>query len=246
MGNNKEITFTGHLNELRSRLIKCLIALAITTSAIFIEEYNYQYIFNFLKSPAPDDISLIYTEMTGMLSTYMKVALMGGLILAMPIIIYHVIMFVAPALTRREKKYVYIAIPWIILMFAAGLMFGYYILIPPAVKFLVTFMNDIASPAIRIDNYISMVTRFLVAIGLAFETPVVITFLARLGIVSPDSLARKRRWAIVIAFIVAAMITPTFDPVNQSLVALPLVVLYELSILLARIVYRKRSEGTEL
>lgn len=131
-------------------------------------------------------------------------------------------------------------------MFAAGLMFGYYILIPPAVKFLVTFMNDIASPAIRIDNYISMVTRFLVAIGLAFETPVVITFLARLGIVSPDSLARKRRWAIVIAFIVAAMITPTFDPINQSLVALPLVVLYELSILLARIVYRKRSEETEL
>lgn len=213
--------------------------------AVFAEEYQCQYIFDFLKNPAPDDISLIYTEMTGMLATYMKVALMGGLVLAMPFLVYHLIMFVSPALTRQEKKYVYIALPWIILMFAAGLVFGYYILVPPATEFLVTFMSDVARPEIRIDNYVSIVTRFLVAIGLAFETPVIITFLARLGIVKPETLARRRRWAIVIAFILAAMITPTFDPINQSLVALPLVILYEMSILLARIVYRKRAKETE-
>ncbi|MFO8102039.1 MAG: twin-arginine translocase subunit TatC [Dehalococcoidia bacterium] len=245
MADSKELTFTGHLNELRQRLIKCLIILAVTTMAVFAEEYQCQYIFDFLKNPAPDDISLIYTEMTGMLATYMKVALMGGLVLAMPFLVYHLIMFVSPALTRQEKKYVYIALPWIILMFAAGLVFGYYILVPPATEFLVTFMSDVARPEIRIDNYVSIVTRFLVAIGLAFETPVIITFLARLGIVKPETLARRRRWAIVIAFILAAMITPTFDPINQSLVALPLVILYEMSILLARIVYRKRAKETE-
>jgi sec-independent protein translocase protein TatC len=106
-------------------------------------------------------------------------------------------------------------------------------------------MTDIARPEIKIDNYVSIVTRLLVAIGLVFETPVIITFLARLGVVKPAMLSRNRRWAIVVAFILAAVITPTFDPINQSLVAVPLIILYELSILLAKIAYRKRTEAAE-
>lgn len=238
----KRLTFTGHLAELRKRLIRCVLALVLTTIISFIFA---RYIFEFLIAPAPDFLTehLIYTEMTGMLGTYMRVALMGGFVLAMPVLVYQGIMFVSPALTRREKRYVYVALPWITLMFAAGFAFGYFILIPPATNFLLTFMTDIARPEIKIDNYVSLVVRLLVAIGLAFETPVIITFLARLGIVKPQWLASKRRWAIVLAFILAAIITPTFDPINQSLVAIPLIVLYELSILLARIAYKKRAEA---
>jgi len=240
--NDKQMTFTSHLAELRQRLIKSVIALVITTIIAFIFA---RYIFDFLIRPAPDDISLIYIEMTGMIATYFKVALMGGLVLAMPVLVYQGIMFVSPALTRREKRYVYLALPWITLMFIAGFAFGYFVLVPPATNFLLNFMTDVARPEIKIDNYVSIVTRLLVALGLVFETPVIITFLARLGIVKPEWLARKRRWAIVVAFILAAVITPTFDPINQSLVAIPLIILYEMSIWLAKIAYRKRAEVTE-
>lgn len=240
--NDKQMTFTSHLAELRQRLIKSVIALVITTIIAFIFA---RYIFDFLIRPAPDDISLIYIEMTGMIATYFKVALMGGLVLAMPVLVYQGIMFVSPALTRREKRYVYLALPWITLMFIAGFAFGYFVLVPPATNFLLSFMTDVARPEIKIDNYVSIVTRLLVALGLVFETPVIITFLARLGIVTPEMLARKRRWAIVVAFILAAVITPTFDPINQSLVAIPLIILYEMSIWLAKIAYRKRAEVAE-
>lgn len=241
--NDKQMTFTGHLAELRQRLIKSVIALVITTTIAFIFA---RYIFEFLIQPAPDDISLIYIEMTGMIATYFKVALMGGLVLAMPILVYQGIMFVSPALTRREKKYVYMALPWITLMFLAGFAFGYFVLLPPATNFLLSFMTDVARPEIKIDNYVSIVTRLLVAIGVVFEMPVIITFLARLGIVKPEMLSRRRRWAIVVAFILAAIITPTFDPINQSLVAIPLIILYEMSIWLAKIAYRKRAEAAAL
>jgi sec-independent protein translocase protein TatC len=242
--NEKGMTITGHLVELRQRLIKSVIALVVATIISFVFA---EYIFDFLINPAPDFIRehLIFTEMTGMLSSYMKVALMGGIVLAMPVLVYQGIMFVSPALTRREKKYIYLALPWIILMFAGGFAFGYFILVPPATNFLLNFMTDIARPEIRIDNYVSIVTRLLVAIAIAFETPVIITFLARLGIVKPEMLSRKRKWAIVIAFILGGVITPTFDPINQTLVAMPLIVLYEMSILLAKIAYRKRTEALD-
>jgi sec-independent protein translocase protein TatC len=181
--------------------------------------------------------------MTEMLSTYMKVALTGGFVLAMPFFVYQIIMFVSPALTRQEKRYVYIAIPWITLMFVGGVAFGYFILLPPAMNFLLTFGSDIATPQIKIGNYITLATRLLVAIGIVFETPVVITFLSRLGIVTPQWLAGKRKWAFIGAFILAAIITPTMDPINQSLVAVPLIVLYELSIWLSKLVYRRRAKA---
>jgi sec-independent protein translocase protein TatC len=130
-------------------------------------------------------------------------------------------------------------------MFIAGVIFGYYILAPPAITFLMTFGSEVATPQIKIANYVSIMTRLLVAIGAVFETPVIILFLARLGIVSSQGLAKKRRHAIVFAFALAAIITPTFDPVNQSLVALPLIALYEMSIWLAKLVQpREAREAT--
>jgi len=227
----------GHLAELRKRLIRSVIAVIITTivSFIFAEQ-----IFEILKTPG-QDISLIYIEMTEMIGTYMRVSLFSGILLAMPYLTYEFIMFLSPALTRGEKKNVYLILPWIALMFAGGIAFGYFILLPPAINFLITFGSDIAIPQIKIGNYVSIVTRLLLAIGLVFEMPVLTTFLARIGIITPQWLANKRKLAIIFAFILAAIITPTFDPINQSLVALPLIVLYEMSIWLAKTVYKKKA-----
>jgi len=231
------MTLLGHLSELRRRLLRSVIAVAICVAVSFAFR---NWIFHILINPA-GDINLIYIEMTEMIGTTMKVSLAAGIVLAMPYLIYQLLMFVSPALTRREKKYVYLILPWITLMFAAGVAFAYFVLIPPATKFLISFGSDIATPQIKIGNYISIVTRLLLAVGAVFETPVIILFLSRLGIITPQMLSRNRRWAILGAFVLAAIITPTFDPINQSLVAVPLILLYEMSTWLSKLVYKRRT-----
>ncbi len=237
MSADPKLTVLGHLGELRSRLIKCSIAVVIGIIAGFI--FSKQ-IFDILLRPA-GGVKFIYTDMTEMMGTWMRVCLFAGLVLAAPFIIYQVIMFVSPALTRKEKKYLYLILPWVCLMFVGGVVFGYFVLLPPAINILTTWGADIATPQIKIGNYISLITRLLLAIGLVFEMPVISTFLARIGVIKSSWLAGKRKFAIVGAFILGAIITPTFDPINQTLVALPLIVLYELSIWLARIVQPRAS-----
>ena len=236
INDDKRMTVLGHFGELRKRLIRSLIVVAITSILSFIFA---KQIFDILIFPA-QGIDLIFIEMTEMIGTYMRVSMVSGIILAMPFLTYELIIFLSPALTRKEKRYVYLILPWIALMFAAGVTFGYFILVPPATKFLTTFGSDIATPQIKIGNYVSIVTRLLLAIGLVFELPVLTTFLSRLGIIKPKWLSDNRRGAIIFAFILAAIITPTFDPINQSLVAIPLIILYEMSIWLAKLVYRKK------
>ena len=235
MDENKTLTVLGHLYEFRGRLVKSVIAVLITSVVSFIFA---KQIFNILILPAVG-INLIYIEMTEMIGTYMKVSLVGGIMLAMPYLIYQLLTFVIPGLTPKEKKSVYLVLPWIVLMFAAGVVFGYFILLPPATKFLITFGSDIATPQIKIGNYISIVSRLLLAIGLVFEMPVITTFLSRVGVIKSKWLSDKRKTAIIVAFILAAIITPTFDPINQSLVAVPLIILYEMSIWLAKLVQKK-------
>ena len=235
MSDDKRLTVLEHISELRRRLIRSVIAVSVTTVISFIFASQ---IFEILKSPA-GEINLIYIEMTEMVGTYMKVSLASGIMLAMPYLVYQLIMFISPALPHREKKRVYLILPWTALMFVGGVIFAYFILVPPAMKFLITFGSDIAAPQIKIGNYVSIVSRLLLAIGLVFEMPVITTFLARLGIITPKWLSDKRKPAIILAFILAAIITPTFDPVNQTLVAAPLIILYEISIWLAKLVQRK-------
>ncbi len=241
MDNDKKLTILGHLGELRQRLTKSVIAVLITTVLSF---FFAKQIFNILILPAAG-INLIYIEMTEMIGVYMRVCLTSGIILAMPYLIYQLLMFISPALTRKEKRNIYLMLPWITLMFAAGVVFGYFILIPPATKFLITFGSDIATPQIKIGSYISIVSRLLLAIGLVFEMPVITTFLSRLGIITPKWLADKRKPAIIFAFILAAIITPTFDPLNQALVAAPLLILLEMSIWFAKLVQRKQPQLVE-
>jgi len=233
----KRLTVTRHLQELRSRLIKSVIAIVV---GIIISFPLTPYIFDILKWPA-QDINLIYVHVTEMIGTYIKVALYCGIVLALPYLVYHLVMFLSPALRDREKKYVYLSLPLIFIFFAAGACFAYFIFLPPALKFLLTFGGHIAQPMITLNNYVSVVVKLLFSVGLIFEIPLVITLLAKLGVVSPQKLAKGRKWAVLAAFVLGAIITPTVDPVNQTLIAAPIIVLYEISIWLAKLVYPRES-----
>jgi len=254
----KTMPLMGHLAELRRRLTRSVIAVAITTALSFIFTKQIFDVLTFKAAfvkPAFDFLvtrfhlvapptmdNLVSLEITEMLGTYLKVSLIAGIILAVPYLIYEAVMFVSPALTpEQRRRFIYTAPSWVGLMFLIGVVFAYFVLLPPALGFLTTFGSDIVTLQFRIGNYISTVTRLLLAIGLVFELPVLTTFLAQIGIVSSKWLAGKRRIAAIGAFVVGAAITPTFDPINQTLVALPLFALYEMGIWLAKLVeLRKR------
>ena len=242
---SREQTLLQHLSELRRRVFICVVAVLAGSAVSFV---FFEEIVEILVEPARDlglgtGGELIYTEVTELLTTAIKVSFVSGLILASPIIVSQGVMFVAPGLTRQEKRYLFGFMPVVILAFAGGVSFAYYILTPPALHFLLTFGGDIATPLIRISNIINLMIRLLFWMGLAFETPLVMFLLASLGIASASSLGRFRRYWVVVAFILAAMITPTVDPVNQALVAGPLLVLYELGILLAWLAGRSRRKS---
>ena len=237
MEEDKKLTVTGHLLELRSRLVKSVIALVV---CIGISIPLARYVFEILKSRAPGT-DFVFTDVTEMLGIYMKVIFYCGIALSLPYFIYHLVMFLSPALNERQRRYVYLGIPLSFFLFAAGVCCAYFIFLPPALHFLLYFGSDIARPMITISNYVGVLVRLLFAVGLVFEIPLVITLLARLGVVSPRRLAKGRKWAVLGAFVLGAIITPTVDPVNQTLVAAPIIVLYELSIWLAKLVYPRQA-----
>ena len=236
MSDEKKTTVLGHFKELRKRLLRIVIVVVITSTISF---FFADQIFEILKTPA-GDIELIFIEMSEGFSTYMRVCLVAGVILAMPYIMYHFLMFLMPALTHQERKTVLMVLPWVIVMFAGGVYFSYRFLIPPAIQFLLTFGSEVATAQIRLSNYVNFITRLLLAIGIIFEMPVVTTFLARMGIISSKWLANKRKIMIIFSFVLGAFITPTPDAVNQSIVAGTLIVLYEMCIWLAKLVQKKK------
>lgn len=226
-----------HLRELRRRLLWSVLVVVIAAFACF---FFVEQIFEILKAPA-GDIDLIFIEMTEGFTTYMKISLVGGIILSMPFLIYQFVMFVIPALTRRERKTIFILLPVITVMFAGGILFAYYYLIPPATGFLLTFGTEVAEPQIRMSNYVNFITRLLLAIGIMFELPIVTSFLARMGVITSKWLADRRRIMIIFSFVLAAFITPTPDAFNQSIVAGTMIILYEISIWLAKLMQRRRT-----
>lgn len=232
----KNLPLLEHLAELRSRIIIIVVAVAITTAISFFALANP--VLDLLLVPAREhnpNFDLIYTELTGFLGPYMKVSIVVGIVLAMPIVIYQIVRFVAPGLTRQEQRYLLLLLPWISLSFLIGVAFAYYVFLPPALQFLITFGGSVARPQIRVGNYVDFVSALLFWMGVVFQTPLVIFVLAKIGVVEAKTLSKYRRIAWVVAFVVAAIITPTFDPVNQTIVAVPVILLYELGILLARL-----------
>ncbi len=220
-----------HLRELRTRLIRAVLALFVTTSVSFLVAKRA---LEFLIRPMGETLpqALKPTEVIG---NYMKVALICGVALAMPIIVYQIGRFVTPALNRRERRYLYLLVPGATLSFVAGAAFAYFVMMPTAIPFLQGFLSDIIEQRWAIGEYLSFVTSLLFWIGVSFELPLFVFFLAKLGILKAETLSKNRKYAIVGIAVLAAVITPTVDPLNMFLVMGPLIILYELGVLLARI-----------
>lgn len=226
-----------HLRELRRRLTWSAVAVVVCTALAFV---FHKQILRLLMQPAGGFTELpsgapIYTELTEFIGVAMKASLVVGLFGALPFVLYQAVMFVSPGLTGSEKRYLYTLMPLSLLVFVAGAAFGYRILFPPGVRFLLSFGSDVATPYIRIGSYINLMLSLLIWMGVVFELPLVLFFLARIGVVTPEFLARHRRYAVVMAFILGALITPTLDPVNQTLVAAPIIVLYEAGVWLSKL-----------
>jgi sec-independent protein translocase protein TatC len=240
--NDRDLSILQHLAELRRRVIISVLALLVGSAVSWA---FFRQLIDLLVRPARDletgpGGQLIFTEVTELLTTSIKVSFVAGFIIALPIILYQIVMFVAPGLTPKERRYLLAFLPGAFLSFVAGLAFAYFVLTPPALHFLLTFGGDVAVPLIKVSNIVSLMIRLLFWMGIAFETPLAMYLLAQLGVVDARKLGSFRRYWVVIAFILGAIITPTFDPVNQALVAVPLLVLYELGILLARLAGRGR------
>jgi sec-independent protein translocase protein TatC len=227
---DREMTIFEHLAELRTRIMISGIAVIVgmAISAFFL---TWPAI-DLLTRPA--DVHLQVLRPTEAFTTYMKVALTLGAALAMPIIIWQALLFVMPALHRTERRFLLFAVPSVTIAFCIGLAFGFYVVVPAAVKFLAGFAAGAVETNWSFDEYISFVSSFLFWIGVVFETPIIIFSLAKLGVVDVARLGRYRRYALLGAFVIGALVTPTPDPLNQTIVSLPIYLLYELGVFLAR------------
>ncbi len=236
---DEKIPLTEHLEELRSRLIKSFMAVAV----FFAISYAFkEKIFDILVRPlmvvmeAGD--TLIFTGLPEAFFTYLKVSFLSGIMFASPVIIYQFWKFVAPGLYENEKKLFYPIIFMSTLCFVGGALFGYYVVFPFGFKFFLGFATESIKPFPSMKEYVSFASKLLLAFGLVFELPLVITFLARIGLVSVEFLKTNRKYALLIFFIFAAILTPP-DVVTQVLMALPLMILYEISIIGAKIFGKK-------
>jgi sec-independent protein translocase protein TatC len=234
-----KMSFFDHLTELRTRIVWSLVPAGV---GLLIALYFTSSVIRFLSGHLKTE--LVFTTPTEAFWTYMKVAMILGLFIAMPIILWNVWAFVAPGLHKHERKY---AAPFVIigsLLFIGGGAFAMLVVVPFAITFLVSFGQDQGlKPMITISSYIDFILKFTLAFGVVFEMPVVITLLSMLGIVTPQFLSKNRKYAILINFVIAAILTPTPDIVNQSLMAGPLIILYEVGIICARVVGRKKARA---
>jgi sec-independent protein translocase protein TatC len=231
-----------HLKELRTRLIWIVggVLVGMLVSMAFVEPI-LQFIIEPLTREGVVPQALGPTDTVGI---FFKISFTVGASLAMPVIIYQVIAFVSPGLYPNEKRALLLTLPGIMVLFVVGGAFAFYVLMPAAVNFLQNFLGTVIRQDWTIDRYIGFVTRIVFWMGVAFETPLVVAFLARAGIITGQKLLGLWRHAFVIAAIVAAAITPTVDPVNMTIVMGPLMVLYFISVGLAFLLYRPRTPRT--
>jgi len=248
---------TEHLFELRNRIVVSLITVGITFGFCF---YNSEYIFDLLTSPMRHtlsfslkdpyvsfipaqnpDLTLVFLAPAEAFWMHMKMAFISACIISSPVIFLEIWKFISPGLLSKEKKY---AVPFIItttFLFLIGALFCFLIVLPLAIDFLLNYKTQNIKPMISAEKYIDFCLKFIIAFGAIFELPVLVVFLTRMGIVTTDFLAKNRKYAIVIAFIVAAILTPTPDAFNQTLMAVPIIILYEAGILASRILIGKKT-----
>src|SRR5438876_7733199 len=227
---DKELSLVQHLGELRSRLVVSAIALVVTTAIAFF--FGTQLIRILL---IPVDCTFIPTyschqpsttlvsfSPTENFTTYFRVALFAGIALAMPVILYEIYAYIDPALLPSERRFVrFMGLP-VIFLFVLGMSFCYFVLLPNAIKFLINFGSEVIENQLRASDYLSFVTIFILGLGVVFEVPVIIYALVRINVVSRDWLTKQRRYVFLLVFVIGAFITPTPDPSNQTVVAIPM------------------------
>jgi sec-independent protein translocase protein TatC len=233
----KVLTILEHLAELRYRIMVCAGALV---AGLAVSVYPLTgWAIDFLKQPGKDrveDFELIFTEPLEGWTTFFRVALLLAVTIAMPVLVYQLLAFVSPGLTKNERRWVYPLVFGATVMFVAGCAFAYYVELPPALEFLLNPPGNVGEPFIRASKYFDFVTRLMLVTGLVFELPIVVMGFAKLGVVTSKRLLGWWRHAFIGAFILAAIVTPSIDPITQSLVAGPIIVLYFAGALLAKLV----------
>ena len=230
MDEAREISLVGHLSELRKRLIIMAVAVVIGTC---ISYYYVDFLLEILLKPAG---KLYYMKPTEAFFTYMKVSIVGGLIIGAPIILHQIWLFVKPALTVREKQ----LSNWIAIgLFGIGIVFSYFLVLPAAVKFFMGFATDELQPLFSIGQYMDFVLSFVLPFGFIFELPLILIILGYFNLITSRFLKTKRKIFILISFIIGAVISPTPDMFSQTMIALPMILLYETSLfVLAKIMKR--------
>jgi len=238
---DERLPLTNHLEELRWRIVKCLAAVAagFGLSYAFADD-----IFAFLVRPfnavKPAGSQLIFTSLPEAFVTYLKIAFFSGLGLSLPVIFYQLWRFIAPGLYERERRYV---LPFVLVstcFFLSGAAFAFYVVFPFAFRFFLEVAGTSATAMLTLKDYLSLVIQLLTAFGLTFELPVIMYFLAKLGVVNYAMLARSRKYALLAIVTVAAVLTPP-DVVSQILLSIPLLALYELSIWVAYVIERRKA-----
>jgi sec-independent protein translocase protein TatC len=234
-----KMSFMEHLGELRIRIVRALIALLVGT--VIVLPFS-QYIVDWLARPVTKlNYTLVFTAPAEAFWVQMKVGLIVGIFLSAPAILWQVWAFVAPGLHSHEKKY---ALPFVVigsLLFMGGGAFSLFVVTPYAIAFLLSYARESLQPMITLENHIDFLLKFTLAFGAVFELPLLITLASRMGLVTAKVLAKNRKYAILGAFIIGAVLTPTPDAFNQALMAGPLIILYEVGIICARIFGRRAT-----
>lgn len=245
MGQQKAMSLIEHLVELRRVLIVSAFAIAGGTVIGWLISAP---LFGFLTGPVAllQHTKFVTTSITEPVLVKLKVSLLAGILVASPVVLWQIWSFVLPALKKNERKYVYLTVPISVLLFFVGAAFAFYVVLPVGIRFLLFVNSGVKyEPLITQNSYLSFLTTFLVAFGLVFELPVALLILVRLGVLTPQWLRKKRRYALFIIIVVAALISPTPDIPSQLLMAGPMYLLYEVSIWLSYLVVRSRRKALE-
>lgn len=256
---DKKMPLTEHLGELRKRITISLIAIFVGFGLSFYYSEHIFYLltlplqgklkfsltnpFIFLEILKNPDRQLVFLAPTEAFWTHLKISVISGIIVSSPIILYELGRFVAPGLLPKEKKYVFPLIIVIASLFLLGAMFCFFFVLPFAMNFLLTYKTEALKPMLSVGRYIDFCLKFILAFGVIFEIPVVIVFLTKMGVITTQSLAKNRKYAVLIAFVIAALLTPTPDAFNQILMAGPIILLYEAGIWVSRLL-RTDSRAT--
>jgi sec-independent protein translocase protein TatC len=228
-----EMSLVQHLEELRRRIIIIVVAVAIGATACY---FYAAELVQFITAPAG---KLYYLNPAEAFFSYLKVSFFAGFLLALPVVLYEIWAFTVPALTTTERKAGVVLVPASVLLFFVGLAFSYFFVLPAGIKFFMGFATDSLQPLFSIGQYLSFVISFLLPFGFIFELPLFVLVLAKLGVISSAFLTAKRKVVVVLSFVIGAVISPTPDVFSQCMVAVPMVVLYEISILVVKYILRK-------